>query len=86
MQGASEIETQQRNPRGLLLRLFLELSLGAIAILALATIAAPRLFDLHNDPALIASILVWLSCPVLLYLLGADAARLWRRIKGDSRE
>jgi hypothetical protein len=80
MQGA-DIDGQRRSSRSfLLLRLFFELSLGAIGILALAAIAGPRLFDMHDNLALIAAVLVWLSCPVLLFLLGSDAARLWRRI------
>ncbi len=82
MQDTSDTEAQPRRRLGLLLRLFFELSLGAIGILALAAIAGPRLFDMHDDLALIAAILVWLSCPVLTFLLGADAARLWRRING----
>ena len=85
MNGAtSDTDAQRRRPIGLLLRLFLELSLGAIGIFALATIAGPRLFDMHDNLALVAAVLVWLACPVLLYLLGADAARLWRRINGGS--
>ena len=82
MQGTADIDAERRRPRVLLLRLFLELSLGAIGILALAAIAGPRLFDMHNDLAVGAAVLVWLSCPVLTFLLGSDAARLWRRITG----
>ena len=82
MKDASEIEGQRRQALWLLLRLFLELTLGSIGIFALAAIAGPRLFDLHDNLALIGAILVWLSCPVLLFLLGSDLARLWRRING----
>jgi hypothetical protein len=82
-QGASDIDAQRKRPLGLLLRLFLELALGAIGILALAAIAGPRLWNMQGDFAVIGAILVWLSCPVLLFLLGSDAARLWRRINGE---
>ena len=82
MNSASDTDAQPRRQLGLMLRLFLELSFGGIGIFALATIAGPRLFDMHDNLALAGAVLVWLACPVLLYVLGADAARLWRRING----
>ncbi len=84
MNGATDIDAQPRRRLGLMLRLFLELMLGSIGVFALATIAGPKLFDMHDNLALAAAVLVWLACPVLLYALGADAARLWRRINGGS--
>jgi hypothetical protein len=82
MPDGSDHDSQRRRPLGLLLRLFFELSLGSIGVLALATIAGPRLFDMQGDFAVIGAILVWLSCPVLIFILGAHGARLWRRING----
>jgi hypothetical protein len=84
MQGASDFDPQRRRPLILVARLFFELGLGSIGILALAAVAGPRLWNMQGDLSVIAAILVWLSCPVLLFILGSHAARLWRRINGGN--
>ncbi len=71
-------------PRGgggkrLVIRIFLEAVLGALGVFVLAAVVGPRLFDLHNNLALVAAVVVWIACPVLLFLVAADIAEQLRK-------
>ena len=73
------IERTQRGARGLLIRIFLEAVLGGLGVFILAAVLGPRLFDMHNNLALVGAVLVWIACPVLVVLLIADIAERLRR-------
>ncbi len=79
MQVESDDGGQPSLPRGLLIRSFLEGALGLFGIFLLAAVAAPTLFNIRNDVAVIAAVLVWIACPALLLLLGWRINGLWRR-------
>ncbi len=68
-----------------IIRLFLEAAVGLLVVFALAAIAGPRLFDIHNNLAVIGAVLVWLACPVLLFLLALDLRARWRNLDGGPR-
>jgi hypothetical protein len=76
----------RRQGRTLLaIRIFLEAIFGALGIFLLAAVAAPRLFNLHTNLALLAAVLAWIACPVLGFLLAADVAAQIRRFRRGSR-
>ncbi len=79
-----EIEQRGRGRRLLVIRIFLEAVLGGLGLFVLAAVVAPRLFNLHNNLALIAAVLVWIACPVLLFLLGGDIAHRIRELRSRS--
>ncbi len=68
------IEPAQRGAKRLIVRVFLEAVFGGLGVFLLAAVLAPRLFDMHNNLALLGAIVVWIACPVLLFLLVADIA------------
>ncbi len=79
-----EIGPRGRRRTLLVVRIFLEAALGGLGVFLLAAIAAPRLFDLHNNLAVIAAVLIWIACPVLLFLLVSDIAVRLRGFGGRS--
>ncbi len=79
-----EIGPRRRGVTLLVIRIFLETVLGGLGVFLLAAVAAPRLFDLHNNLAVIAAVLVWIACPVLLFLLVSDIAARLRDFRGRS--
>lgn len=80
-----EIDPRKGRRTWLAIRIFLEAILGTLAIFLLAAVAAPRLFDLHNNLALAAAVIIWIACPVLGFLLATDLAARLRRLRGASR-
>ncbi len=76
-----EFEPRGRNGKFLAIRIFLEAVLGALGIFLLAAVAAPRLFDIHNNLAVAAAVLTWIACPVLGFLLLADLAKRFRQLR-----
>lgn len=82
--GLVKIEPRDGSARLLIVRVFLEAVLGGLGIFILAAVAAPRLFDMHNNLALAGAVLIWIACPVLLYLLVWDIAARLRRSRRRS--
>ncbi len=76
-----EIEPRRGRRIGLLIRLFLEAVLGGLVIFGLAAVLAPRLFDIRNNLAVLGAVLVWIACPILLFLLVSDLAARLRRLR-----
>jgi hypothetical protein len=72
-----------RDPRGLVIRLFLKSVIGLALVFALATIVAPALFDRRDDLMVAAAFALWLACPLILFLVGfevfADLKKFSRR-------
>ena len=79
-----EIGPRRRGGTLLVIRIFLEAVLGGLGVFLLAAVAAPRLFDLHNNLAVIAAVLTWIACPVLLFLLASDIAARLKAFRGRS--
>ena len=79
-----EIGSRGRGGKFLLIRIFLEAVLGGLGVFLLAAVAAPRLFDMHSNLALLAAVLIWIACPVLLFLLFTDIAERLRRPRGGT--
>ena len=79
MQATPESEGEPRPTHGLIVRTFLESALGLLGLFLLAAVVAPMLFDIRNNFAVIAGVLVWIACPVLLLLLVWRVAGRWRR-------
>ena len=79
-----EIGPRRRGRTLLVIRIFLEAVLGGLGVFLLAAVAAPRLFDLHNNLAVIAAVLIWIACPVLLFLLVSDIITRLREFGGRS--
>ncbi len=72
-------EAARRRTRDLLVRSYLESALGLAGVFLVAAELAPWLFNVRNDAAVIAAVLLWICCPVLLFLLGSRVAGRWRR-------
>ena len=79
-----EIEPRGRRSKLLVIRIFLEAVLGGLGLFLLAAVVAPRLFNLHNNLALIGAGVVWIACPVLLFLLAGDIAHRLRELRRAS--
>ena len=77
-----DIGSRSRGGKLLVIRIFLEAVLGGLGVFLLAAVAAPRLFDLHNNLALAGAVLIWIACPVLLFLLVSDIAERIRDLRG----
>ncbi|HEY3813262.1 MAG TPA: hypothetical protein VGL66_08535 [Caulobacteraceae bacterium] len=56
--------------RGLIVRLFIKTVAGLALVFVIAAIAAPRLFDTHDDLMTIAAFVLWIACPLLLFFVG----------------
>jgi hypothetical protein len=72
-------EAARRRTRDLVIRSYLEGALGLFGVFLIAAVMAPWLFNVRNDAAVIAAVLLWIGCPVLLFLLGSRVAGRWRR-------
>ncbi len=81
----SEPAERRRRLRTFAIRAFFEAALGLIAVFVLAAMAGPALFNQHSDLALIGAILVWLACPVLLFLLAHHVAGRWRSLNSGPK-
>jgi hypothetical protein len=79
-----EIGPRGRGRKLLVIRIFLEAVLGGLGLFVLAAIVAPRLFNLHSNLSLVAAVLVWIACPVLLFLLAGDIAARLRDLRSNS--
>ena len=56
--------------RDLVVGLFIKGVAGLILVFVVAAIAAPRLFNAHQDFATILAFALWIACPLLLFLIG----------------
>ena len=85
MPAASKSVDRSRDLRAFAIRAFFESVLGLIGVFVLAAVAAPALFNIRNNLAVAAAVLVWIVCPVLLYLLANHVVGGWRRLKQGPR-
>ncbi len=83
MRAVSDDTAGSRPRRWSLILMFLEAAIGLLVVFALAVIAGPRLFNIHNNLTVVAAVVVWLACPVLLFLLILDLAARWRKLDGE---
>ncbi len=79
-----DIEPRNRGGKLFAIRIFLEITLGGLAVFVLAAMVGPWLFDMHDNLALAGAVAVWMACPVLVFMLAADVVRLLKRPKGGS--
>jgi hypothetical protein len=56
--------------RDLVVGLFIKAVAGLILVFVIAAVAAPRLFNVHEDFATILAFALWIACPLLLFLIG----------------
>jgi uncharacterized membrane protein len=74
-----------RDPRGVIVRMFLKSVIGGAAAFVLAAVLAPRFFDMRDDLMVAAAFAAWLACPLLIFLVGWDVVADWRRWNEHSR-
>ena len=69
--------------RILVVRMFLKTVLGLALVFAIAAIAAPRLFDTHDDLMTILAFALWIACPLLLFFVGWEVLVEVRKINDE---
>jgi uncharacterized membrane protein (GlpM family) len=80
MQDQSEITTSARRIRSGVIRIFLKVVPGAVAVFVIAAIVAPALFDQRNDLMAAAAFGLWLLCPLIVFLVGCEVFAEWKRM------
>ena len=65
---------QSKRLRNLLVGVFIKAVSGLILVFVVAAIAAPRLFNTHDDFATILAFALWIACPLIVFLIGWELA------------